>query len=103
MMLVTPIGPMQRRTNEMEITRMQVLGTVHMSPRTALHWIPRCPWACFQKGDYGWFMYVCDDVGVTEAVDVPPEIRSAIHVAKREGCGWIMWDSDGPVIDEQPE
>lgn len=87
----------------MEITNMLVLGTAHMSPKTARSWMPGCPWACFDKGDYGWFMYVCDDVGVTEAEDVPAEIRSAIHVAKREGCGWIMWDCDGPVIDELPE
>ena len=40
---------------------------------------------------------------MTEAGDVPPKIRSAIQVAKREGCGWIMWDCDGPVIDELPE
>jgi hypothetical protein len=61
------------------------------------------PWSCFEKGDYGWFMHVCDDVGITEAHDVPLEIRSAIHVAKREGCQWIMWDCDGPLVAELPE
>ncbi|MCW1431997.1 hypothetical protein [Novosphingobium sp. JCM 18896] len=87
----------------MEIAKMMVLGTVHMSPKTAKEWIPNCPWACYDKGDYGWFMYVCDDVGITEDDGVPAEIRSAIHVAKREGCDWIMWDCDGPQVEELPD
>lgn len=87
----------------MEIQKMMVLSTAHMSPATAANWILECPWACYDKGDYGWFMYVCDDVGITEAAGVPPEIRSAIHVAKREGCDWIMWDCDSPLVDELPQ
>lgn len=87
----------------LEIARSLVLSTAHMHPATARDWMPRCPWSCFEKGDYGWFMHVCDDVGITEAHDVPLEIRSAIHVAKREGCQWIMWDCDGPLVAELPE
>ncbi|WP_228244185.1 hypothetical protein [Porphyrobacter sp. GA68] len=87
----------------LEIARSLVLSTAHMHPATARDWMPRCPWACFEKGDYGWFMHVCDDVGITEAHAVPLEIRSAIHVAKREGCQWIMWDYDGPLVAELPE
>jgi hypothetical protein len=86
-----------------EIEAMLVLSTAHMSPHTAETWMQACPWACFEKADFGWFMYVCDDIGVTEADDVPLEIRSAIHVAKEARCQWIMWDRDGPLLDELPE
>lgn len=86
----------------MERARMLVLSTAHLSERTALDWIPVCPWSCFEKGEYGWFMYVCDDIGITEEARVPLEVRSAIHVAKREGCEWIMWDRDAPCIEELP-
>lgn len=55
-----------------EFALMLALSTAHMSPRTAADWMPQCPWACFAKGEWGWFMYVCDDVGVTEAADVLP-------------------------------
>ena len=82
---------------------MLVLSTAHMSLTTAQDWMPICPWSCFEKADYGWFMYVCDDTGITEAPSVPLEIRSAIHLAKRAGCAWIMWDRDGPILDELPE
>jgi len=87
----------------MEHARMLVLSTAHLSEPTARDWIPTCPWACFEKGDYGWFMYVCDDVAITEETAVPLEVRSAIHVAKREGCEWIMWDWDASCIDELPQ
>lgn len=85
-----------------ELARMLVLSTEHMRPETAAAWVPACPWACFTKSDYGWFMYVSDDPGITETSDVPLEIRSALHVARRHGCGWIMWDNAGPILDELP-
>lgn len=87
----------------LEIARTLVLSTAHLHPATARDWMARCPWSCFEKGDYGWFMHVCDDIGITEAHGVPLEIRSAIHVAKRADCQWIMWDCDGPVVAELPE
>ncbi len=82
---------------------MLVLSTAHMRLQTARDWMPFCPWSCFEKGDYGWFIHVCDDLGITEVPDVPLEIRSAIHAAKSYSCQWIMWDRDGPVINELPE
>jgi hypothetical protein len=48
-------------------------------------------------------MYVCDDVSITEAEDIPLEIRSAIHVARKLHCQWIMWDCDGPIVADLPE
>lgn len=87
----------------MELAKMLVLSTAHLSEQTARDWMAVCPWTCFEKGDYGWFMYVCDDVAITEAEAVPLEVRSAIHVAKREGCEWIMWDCDASCIDELPQ
>lgn len=50
----------------MERARMLMLSTAHLSEQTARDWIPTCPWACLEKADYGWFMYVCDDVAITE-------------------------------------
>jgi len=86
----------------LETASMLVLSTEHLHPDTAAGWMAACPWACFEKGDFGWFMYVCDDPGVTETTGVPLEIRSALHVARRARCDWIMWDRDGPILDELP-
>ena len=87
----------------LEIAAMLVLSTAHMAPATASDWMPHCPWSVYEKAEYGWFMYVCDDAGITETEGVPLEIRSALHVARREHCQWIMWDRDGPILDELPE
>ncbi len=81
---------------------MLVLSTSHMSAATARDWIAICPWACFEKADHGWFMHVCEDACITEAADIPLEIRSALHVARSLRCAWIMWNRDGPIIDELP-
>ena len=95
--------PPTQQTTHAEIAATLVLSTAHMSSATANEWMDQCPWACFEKGDYGWFMYVCDDAGITEATDIPLEIRSALHVARKLCCEWIMWDGDGPILDELPQ
>ena len=86
----------------LEITGMLTLSTWHISPRTARDWMPGCPWPSYDKGDYGWFMHVPGDAAITEAEGVPLEIRSVTHLARRERCQWIMWDRDGPVLDQLP-
>ena len=87
----------------LEVAHMLVLSTEHISPDTAQNWMPLCPWACFEKADFGWFMYAAVDVGIIRANDLPAEIHAALDVAKRENCEWIMWDCDGPCIDELPQ
>jgi hypothetical protein len=84
---------------EMPIEKLLVLSTTHLSPKTCNEWLHSCPWAAFEKGDYGWFVYVAED---TEGVDVPLDLRSALHVARREGCEWVMFDCDASTIDELP-
>ena len=84
-----------------EIARMMVLSTQHLASRTATEWMPICPWSCFEKGEYGWFIYVACD-GVTDERTVPLEVRSALHVARQAGCEWVMFDRDGPVRDDLP-
>lgn len=63
-----------------EFAMMLALSTAHMSPGPAVDWMPECPWACFAKGEWGWFMYVCDDVSITEAtshrgLEPRPQVR----------------------------
>lgn len=85
-----------------EIEKILVLSTKHLSEATCNEWMPECPWSCFEKGDYGWFIYVADP-GITEEQGVPLELRSALHAARKLGCAWVMFDRDGDVLDELPE
>lgn len=93
-----------------EIAKMLVLSTAHLSEQTCLAYLPDCrpgkvleePIIAFEKGEYGWFVHVSEAPADSEGPDVPLELRSAIHVARREGCQWIMFDRDGDTIDELP-
>ena len=87
----------------LEIARMLVLSTSHLSETTCNVWLHSCPWSAFEKGGYGWFVYVCDDLAICEAPGVPLELRSALHVARLAGCQWIMFDRDGDTVPALPE
>ena len=87
-----------------EFALMLALSTAHMSPRTAADWMPQCPWACFAKGEWGWFMYVCDDVSITEAEDIPLERYAPLSMLPASCiANGIMWDCDGPIVADLPE
>lgn len=86
----------------MERQFMLVLSTAHLAPDTCNGWLHTCPWSAFPKCDYGWFVYVPPDFVETEGPDVPLEIRSAMHVARSKGFGWVMYDRDGPEVDCLP-
>ena len=85
-----------------EIQKMLVLSTVHLSPTDCNKWMHSCPWTCFEKGDYGWFMDACDDEGIYIQPGVPLADRSALTKAHQLGCDWIMFDRDGPALDDLP-
>lgn len=103
----------------MEITKMLVLSTAHLSNDTCNRYLHRqhdlsTPGVvAFEKlsygspvrdpDSYGWFVHVPDEAALPDwPTDMPLELRSAIHVARRESCGWIMFDRDGDTIDELP-
>ena len=102
----------------LEIHRVLVLSTAHLSDHTCniylaqqvdlsatretgSTWTPPSVIA-YEKRDYGYFVWVPENPAESERADVPLELRSAIHVARREGCGWVMFDRDGPTIDDLP-
>ncbi len=93
----------------MEIETMLVLSTAHLTQDTCGIYLSnialgleRGSIVVFDKRDVGFFVYVPADPEATEGPDVPLELRSACHVARREGCRWIMYDKDGPELDELP-
>ena len=88
---------------------MLVLSTAHLARDTCeiylsniVSGLERGSIIAFDKLDAGFFVYVPKRPDTTDAPDVPLELRSACHVARREGCRWIMFDRDGPELDELP-
>lgn len=83
-----------------EITSMITLSTGHLTEEACNHWLPNaCPWAVFEKGDWGYFMYVTDD----NMDDTTPQcVVDAITFARGAFAQWIMFDSDGPLEEGLP-
>jgi hypothetical protein len=51
----------------------------------------------YEKREYGWFVYVSKEVETDK--DYPADIVDLLAYARARGCGWIMLDQDGPVVD----
>lgn len=80
----------------LEIARMLVLTTVHLTRETA-NLMSSLPTAAFDKQDYGWFVYVTE-----ETDQLPTDLEACIHYARSRSCEWLMFDCDGPTIDGLP-
>lgn len=79
-----------------EIASMLVLSTAHLTPIACNEYLPKPPFAAFTKGDYGWFVYVTDDV----PDDIPKSLLDCLEFAHDRNCGWIMFDEAGPIHDD---
>lgn len=72
------------------IERMLVLSTANVTAETCNVYLHTAPFAAFEKGDYGWFVYVAIDL----PDDLPADLAGCFDVASRDGVDWIMLDRD---------
>lgn len=80
-----------------ETTKMLVLSTAHITNYACNEFLPDYRHA-YEKGDYGWFVLVpTDDNPVTDDDDLPCCLIDCLKRADASGCGWVMFDRDGPV------
>ncbi len=88
-----------------EIHSMICLSTAHVMPETRdqLECVmpsDRLP-VHFAKGEHGWFLHVPEpDAPGDDMPGYPQDIHEIIAYARARGCGWVMLDSDGPVVDD---
>ncbi|WP_206245703.1 DUF5983 family protein [Novosphingobium terrae] len=78
---------------------MLVLTTLHLQHDTCTEWLDTAPFAAFTKADYGWFVYVPEDL---DAVAMPDDLRACCERARACGCPWLMFDRDAPALPELP-
>lgn len=100
----------------LEIARMLVLSTGHISPKTADQ-LPRGhmdmvedvstgasdvpSWGPTFARDEGWLFYVPPDKDAFEEQfeDAPKDLKDVLAFARMNECVWCMLDCDGPVVD----
>lgn len=99
------------QTAPSRIVKMLELSTGHVPEHigNTLDGLGSLPGVIADKREYGWFMWVPDDVGKrvaeTKAMDdgeVPPEIVNIWRFARRLGCDWVMFDCDADSNDNLP-
>jgi len=93
----------------MEITKMLVLSTNHVTQETdemfseALRDGVSFPVGLYAKGHYGWFLNVSEDPhNVEEHPWMTPDLYKVLRFARDQDCDWVMLDRDGDIIDELP-
>ena len=79
------------------IEPMLVLSTGNLTFETCNHWLKQSDHAVFEKGEYGWFVYVGEP-----GDDFPADLLACITLARQRRCCWIMFDRDAPAAAELP-
>ncbi len=89
----------------MEIHKMLCLSTAHLtfSTRTLLEQDELPGSIFFPKDIHGWFMHVPEQQQLQDTlVEAPTDVRDCLTLACTRGFQWLMFDSDGPTMDELP-
>ena len=80
------------------IEPMLVLSTAHFTEPTCTLFLPAYAGPAWPKGDYGWFVYVPEDVDG----ELPSDLTACLALARQKGAFWMMFDRDEAQIDDVP-
>lgn len=87
---------------ELPIRPFLDLSLDHLSPATRT-WLGDCDGIVAAKTTYGWWVYAPESPGsqLPEA-DWPQELLAIVQLARANGCTYVMFDVDGPCVDQLP-
>ena len=86
----------------MEIHKMMVMSTGHISKETAtLLDLDKAGIVVYKKGEYGWFLVVTDWQDAEEPI--PIDLEKCLAYAELHGCAWLCLDCDGPMLPDLPQ
>ena len=86
----------------MEIERILVLSTAHISESTADEMnaatasTTRFPVNVYGKSDFGWFIFVPSSLEYPDN-RVPEDLQAVLRYARENDCEWIMFDRDADI------
>lgn len=82
-----------------EITKMLVLSTGHLTDTACNEFFQsnRGPW--YEKDPFGWFVNV-ETLNNDCEQDLPLSIEDCLEYAINLDCNWVMFDRDGPLVEE---
>ena len=90
------------KENTMEICKMMVMSSGHVSERTAaLLALPgKVNVPVFPKADYGWFIFVSAWENYKE--ELPDDLKACLKLAEDNDCDWLCLDRDGEQYPNLP-
>lgn len=80
----------------MEIARILTLSTAHITSETADlldNAENHIDLTIYPKGEYGWFIYISDDI--EKVFNVPVDLKKCLVFANHHKCKWLCLDRDG--------
>lgn len=88
---------MTRSDTAAAIEPMLVLSTAHVTQATCNTFLPAYDGPAWEKGDYGWFIYVVEDTSA-----LPPDLIACLALAREAGACWVMLDRDAAETPRLP-
>lgn len=95
------------RTAIMEISRMLVISTAHITEGTAdalnesvYGYESGIDLCVHEKKDYGFFIHIPEDW--KEERGLPPDLQACMELAGGNGCGWLCLDRDAETVSCLP-
>lgn len=76
----------------MEIAKMLVLSTSHLTADTCNRYLPDMRSRCYLRGDFGYFLYANDE----PHEDDPADLITVLAFAAGAGVEWVLFDRDAP-------
>lgn len=90
-------------TDKLEIMRVLVLSTAHLTEGEGRARGEDFPCACAEWPSYGFFCYVADiDENIPEP-DAWPGLYACAKFAASKGLEWVRFDCDADTVDELPQ
>lgn len=89
-----------------EIRRLVVVSTAHLTETTAkyLDRTPASEWPCVggPYAGYGWFVHASEENLGEGFSAIPDDLFSVMTWARRQGCGYVLFDCDGYQVEGLP-
>lgn len=94
---------MTRRPAHLEIARVLVLSTGHLGAAIATGDDPSMNTVASLVGEHGWLVSTGTHLPVvTDEPAAAQVLRDVLHFAKKRGCAYVLFDSDGPTLSQFP-
>ena len=100
---------MTTKTSRPEFAKVLVLSTGHLGAAIAAGPTPLMNSLASMTGRHGWLMWTGPDVPARDRLPAGTHetaamrvLRDLLRYARKRGCRFVLFDADGPTLDQFP-